>query len=186
MSEAEILKANDALVRHVLRGYRHRPDYQDILQEGRVALLHAFRTHDATRGALSTWAFLLIRWHALRYLKGQREADGVLSLDVQLAEDAAESLIDFVVDDTVHVEDDALDRIELEALLAPIRSERQRTVIQLRLEGLSFREIGRRMGISRQYAFAIHEAALATIREARRRRGEAWRKRRRPPVALVE
>jgi sigma-70-like protein len=60
--ESRLLAANEGLVRWDLRSIPHRPDdTDDLLQEGRLALLGVLRRYDVTRGSLASLAVPVIR-----------------------------------------------------------------------------------------------------------------------------
>lgn len=64
----ELVIRNEGLVLYFLKKYREHPDYDDILQEGRIGLLYAIKKYDFSIGAsFSTYAFFYIKGYALRY-----------------------------------------------------------------------------------------------------------------------
>ncbi len=66
-----LLRLHEGLVRHLLR--RHfawaRPHYDDLLQEGRIALLEAGRRFDPARGGFAGYASRWIHGRMLRYVR---------------------------------------------------------------------------------------------------------------------
>lgn len=70
--EARLLQANEALVQKVARGLvgAESPLLDDVLQEGRVAMLELTRKFDASRGI--PWGAYVaqgMRWEMIRWLK---------------------------------------------------------------------------------------------------------------------
>lgn len=61
---------NDKLVHAVAKRYRHFSNHADLVQEGRIGLIHAARTWNKKKGAFSTHATKRIRAHVQRGLGG--------------------------------------------------------------------------------------------------------------------
>lgn len=57
----EIMTKYDFLVTKFASKYKGYSNYQDLLQEGRIALLQALKTHDAKKGSIECWAYYYIK-----------------------------------------------------------------------------------------------------------------------------
>lgn len=74
MQESELLARYDHVVRHVVLGIirtvRHRVEYEDLMQSGRMALVQAWRRFDAeTSVPFEAWATIRVRGHLIDQLR---------------------------------------------------------------------------------------------------------------------
>lgn len=110
---------------------------------------------------IKTWIFSIARHRWLRYLRRKRE-------DVSL-----DNLPGELMAPGKSLEEQCSDR-ELAARICGLleqEPERTRKVVQMRLEGYSFREIGVKLGISENSARVIDFRAKQKIREILRKEG---------------
>lgn len=115
ISREEFLIQNENLIHkivHKLNFYKKFPNHRDdFLQEGRLALLHAYDTYDPDRGVQpSTYAYVIVQNSLHRYARNEKLyrhdipfEDGYISVEAD-AEDQVimEELIGLMKDDTNH------------------------------------------------------------------------------------
>jgi len=94
----------------------------DYIQAGRIGLLKAIRTHDASRSAFATAAWHNIRWAILGYIK-KEPIEHVLPITMEPSGEYRESIDDY---------------------LPNTLSDREKEVILLRTEGYTFKDIGKK------------------------------------------
>lgn len=140
-------------------------DLDDLLVEGRLAVLDAIRSHNPARGSVRTWASRIaqqrMRDAIRRHTPGSRSERGPLR-PVSL---------EFEVPDSHHLPDVLLEHADKRAWLLEAIAElrpRLRVVVALRLQGVSLAEIGARLGVGETRATQLQREAVATLRRARR------------------
>jgi RNA polymerase sigma factor (sigma-70 family) len=152
------LVANEPLVHYtVQRQWLGSLAYRDAVQEGRIALWRSLERHDPRRSRLSSYAVVAIEravWRSVR-----RE---LRSAQERLEAESADEAIDLAA---------ALDRvveaIQVRELLAALPA-RLRQVIQQHYgldgaEAMTFRQIGRQLGVSKQRVQQLHVEALLRL-----------------------
>lgn len=153
------LRANEDLVHWVVqRQTRGCLSYNDAVQEGRIALWLALERYDPERGRLSGYAVPAVKravWSAAG--KARRQAAHA----VLASEPAGET---WSGDEAV---DRALERVLVQRMVDRLPG-RLRYVIILRygLDGTgesTFRQIGLRLGVTRQRAHQLHKKALLDL-----------------------
>jgi len=154
-----LLRENVGLIWAVIRAQRKGlADYTDLMQEGRIGFWLAVKHFDPGRGVrLSTFAWHIIRrriWGAVQrvskehgYLAAESEDIGLRGVEEWQAEQT---------------------RAALAESLACL-SAQQREVIALHAgwngaEPLTFAEIGKRWGVSRQRAHQVHSEGILLLR----------------------
>ena len=146
---ASMIEENMGLVVLLAKSFRPRDDEErdEFVQLGRIGLWKAILKHDPRRSQLSTTAWHYIRWEILRHL--QRKS----SQDLQL-------------DETIPVEDSKISLDSLWEYLPDSLSDKERTVLSLRLDGYTFVDIGNKMGFSRGWANNTYRSAVDKIQDA--------------------
>ena len=161
--------------------------FEDLMQEGRLALLVAFRSYDAEKGVkLLTYAqyFILraMRGHAVRFsmpvhqseAQFRRRTQSVVevsrvALDVPIFEDSKQCLVDTLT--APESGGEMSEQADLMALVAKALLElkpMEREILKARFdEGLKLREIAKRYGMSHQRIAQIEGIALRKLRENR-------------------
>jgi RNA polymerase sigma factor (sigma-70 family) len=129
-----------------LNGHHSFFDDEDLYQE---ALGHLWNAH--TRGVLTdkTDSYILqgCYFHLKNYLRKTQDGVPIISLNTTFSEDG------MALEELLAAEgDDALDylesKLQVETLGDRYLTEREKQVLELFLEGMSTREIGRRVGVS--------------------------------------
>lgn len=172
-AEARAVRENEPLVLYALRRFSDRPDFDDLLQLGRIGLLIAIRKYDPTRGAkFSTmavpWIYSLAARKRIDENRVKRIADRTaISLDTRRGtpEDPGDSLADMIPDPhSSDVFDQAEARTTVEKYLS-ILSRRETDILQSIARGESVARIARRYGISKPRIYIIRDTAIQKIRD---------------------
>lgn len=184
---AALLKSNEAMVRKVAHYYSRRTpgvDMEDLLQEGRMGILRAGQTWDASKGAWSTHAYPWVRAMIVRYCQKNvgivRAATnnalstlvGCVSASAKVSEhdDGGTTVQDLLRDDSMRP-DLAMEPTIMDRLDALNLNTRERTIVEERLmrEGTdrtTLESLGGRWGCTRERVRQIEvstRAKLATI-----------------------
>lgn len=154
------------LAREVCSRWRYH-DIDTVISEGFIALNSSVRRFDPSYSRLTTWCYKPIRWACMRVITNPlrrktlvfEKAFSQLPEDTTLDEKWVPSGV-MAVDDR-----DMYDKV-LE-LLTP----KQKNVVNLRGQGLTYDEIAESMGVTRQYCQQVHGAAKARVREAVEKHG---------------
>lgn len=83
-AEGQAVERNEPLVRHIVRKFvsARSPRFDDLLQEGRIAGLKAFRTWSPEKSAsLKTWTHRLVWWGVATAAKATQPSSQEQSLD---------------------------------------------------------------------------------------------------------
>jgi RNA polymerase sigma factor (sigma-70 family) len=143
--ENELIINNIALVRSIVKRFKPR-NYNDKLeyeQAGMIGLMKAIRKHDPAKGQLSTIAFYYINGEISKFIKKERGDKTKAS--------------PLMNDPVCFEKPDIYD-------LLPSLSETEYSIIELRLQGYSFKEIGIRLGNhSKGWANNIYRNILKKI-----------------------
>jgi len=150
--------ANDRLVHYtVRRQWLGSLPYRDAVQEGRSALWRALLYHDPRRSRLSSYAVVAIEravWDAVR-----REGRA-----------AHEALVDEPADgpaDLAAAMDQALEAVYVQQLVAALPGRLQQVIQQhyglAGSEAMTFRQIGRQWGVTKQRVQQLHVEALLRL-----------------------
>lgn len=174
----ELAEHNLRLVYSIARKY-HTNDpastFEDLVQEGMVGLTRAINKYDPERGfRFTTYAVWWIRQAVRRYcitagtiarpphtpkeLKTSEYRDAlvqaylpVASLDTPLTNDSDNTLLDILAAHESSVEDETLNRIEVERLLSRLAPHHQQIVLAW-MNGATLAEAGQMAGRSRELA----------------------------------
>lgn len=153
---ASMIEENMGLVVSLAKSFKPRTheEYEEFVQLGRIGLWKAYEKHDPAKAAFSTNAWHHIRWEIMRHLNSKQVKS--YTKDVCLC---------LQLDDSTPVVDNSCTE-NLWEYLPDSLSDRERQVIQLRLDGHTFVDIGKRMGYSRGWANITYKAALEKIADA--------------------
>ena len=149
---------------------------EDLVQTGFIGLIKAAKSYDP--GAGKSWAGWAC-WHiqmefnsalGLRHGHITRAHTGAVTLDKPLSGDEGDGVTtgDMLADESLPDADAAILQDELQrdvrAAVSRLRSERQRRVVQLcKLEGLSYRQVAQRMGVSIDQAYQLFFRASGNL-----------------------
>jgi RNA polymerase sigma-32 factor len=143
---------------------KHRPtsnNYEDLVQEGTLGLIHAINKFDINRPIkLISYAVYWIRHYIARYLKSQNKYTAVNFEDEWIDDHPSPELQ--VVKNRLHEKID-----EAAYIVLRDADSREKEIFEARYreaEEVSFRELGERYGISRQRAKQISSKTIDKIR----------------------
>ena len=146
---ASLMEENMGLV--VLLANAFKPKNQNELDEfmqlGRIGLWKAIKKHDPKKAKLSTIIWHSVRWEILRHLDKEKKRKKGLEINESIC-GKLEDNVNFweIIPDTLN--------------------DKESQVIQLRLEGHTFMDIGKRLGYSRGWANNIFKTAIDKIIES--------------------
>lgn len=131
MCENTLVKENIGLVKRVVRSFSPQDyhEFEDFYSCGLLGLLKAIRTHDESKGKLSTYAWTIIKREIINHIKSE------LFEQKKKYEWAKYKL----------GESDAHTRFE-EYL--PLLLDDEHSILEMRREGYTFKEIGEKHNIS--------------------------------------
>lgn len=144
-TELIIEKLNPLIVASIRRYYNKAADYDDLIQEGRLAVLECIKDYDESKDVYflgyvkTTLKFLYLNKHKEKIL---------LSLNTPIGESKDQELIDILESEDGDILEEILKTEELEEIRYALESltERQRKVIiYFYFEGYSISEIAKRM-----------------------------------------
>lgn len=154
-----LVEANIGLVGYVLNKFF--PGFsknQDMYQDGCIELIEKAAEYRPERGSFSNFACTCIRNRFRRYLKGDRRQE-VFEREQRIMPATLDK------EDRPPGEHDVnADRAVFEALLGLCRSPRASEVMALKMQGLSLKAIGDRLGFTRERARQIYEEGLCAMR----------------------
>lgn len=182
---------NRALIERVGRRYRQEPEYEDLLQEGYLALYDAVENYEPTRmSPFTVYASVCIRNRMIRYLhtkgrlipipyyahnkaKYRMQKLPVLSLDRTEEREQTEITFLDLIPSTENVEMEVTRRLEAEHYLQGLDeclNDKERDILTdyFGLKGkqeLSGSEIRDKYQVSPQYMYYIKRSALEKIRK---------------------
>ncbi len=181
LAGAALLRLYEGLINTIVRHYvTDRCELEDLLQIGRMALLHAAKRHDVKLGRLSTFAFSFVKWEAADYARPLRfvvhVSEGMQSrtpphrpvcLDAPLP--SGNGTYADVLAAPVPEEPEAT--VDASALLGALPERQQMVMRRLYSEEPETLEcIGESMGVTKERVRQIKEKALARMRRAARSR----------------
>ncbi|MEG2624455.1 MAG: sigma-70 family RNA polymerase sigma factor [Clostridia bacterium] len=153
-----LVEQNLKLVHWVCHRYFSKApiEYEDAVQNGMVGLINAARGYDETKGfAFSTLAVLCIRRAIMGEISKDRNPRGCVSLNAPLVSGEEFTLEDLIPDNT-DVEKDAEGSWLLLRILDHC-SNQQKQIIEMRIAGLSFAEIGEITRVTKSVIVAFIE-----------------------------
>lgn len=144
-TELIIEKLNPLIVASIRRYYNKAADYDDLIQEGRLAVLECIKDYDESKGVY----FLGYVKTMLKFLYLNKHKEKILlSLNTPIGESKDQELIDILESEDGDILEEILKTEELEEIRYALESltERQRKVIiYFYFEGYSISEIAKRM-----------------------------------------
>lgn len=147
-SESINIEQHIPLVKHIICRFfmSHPMDFDDKLQYGCVGLIKAARTYKPGICTFSTYAGQCIKNEIYYAMRRYKKHSQVLSLDFnESVEDDSIALKDIIPDNTINVEESYIQRTELAEAYSKA-SDNTKLVIQLRMRGYTFKEIGQVLG----------------------------------------
>lgn len=146
VNRQQLIEDNINLVYFVVHTYY--PTFandEDIIQCGMLGLCLAADAWDAEQGAFSTFATRCISNQIIKEFRARKKHNGVLSLDYEYKDGDGEGAT--LADITIGTPD--VDWADIDGLY-DILTEKERTIIDLRRNGVTQREIADRIGMSQQ------------------------------------
>lgn len=176
--EWDVVKHNMAFVYSLAKRMRLSwHDSQDACQDGVIGLARGVVNCDAQKGCLTTIADRHVRVHMQRGRRRDRPIHVPEHIWFRpghplypLAERAISATFD-PVDEKVHGVAAPVDQVELAETLAALRdaveslSDRDRAILEGRMQGKTYREIGEELGMSRQRVTLAERWAHKALRE---------------------
>lgn len=177
MTEAEMLAKHIDLVRHIAGKFRHvliDVEFEDVVQEGCLGLIHAHRRFDPASGnTFVTYAYPCIRGYILRFLNRQnrgliRLPDNVRSSPIPVAS-LEEDLFERA-DPAAAFEDRMVERERIARMLSTL-PPRTAEMIRRRYgldadEEETLSRIGERFGLSKERARQIIQEGIRKMQAA--------------------
>lgn len=145
--EEQLVLDNMGLVVSLAKSFRppNPTELDEYIQLGRIGLFKAIRKHDPSKAKLSTLAWLYIRWEIIRYIESQNK-NITLPLLTDKSYDVDMSIWEVLPDSLTDIE---------------------KQVVALRLEGRTFKDIGKKLGdYSRGWANTLYTRAIKKANEA--------------------
>ena len=143
MTKQQLIEDNLKLVHHVIhKYYPANVGDEDIVQCGMLGLCNAADKWDESKSKFSTFACSCIKNEIRHEFRRRSKHQGILSLDYEVFGDDGEKgkFGDFIIADT-DVEYVDIDYRRL--------SKREQQICELCKQGMSYADIGRKLGISR-------------------------------------
>jgi len=160
VKEKEIIEKNKGLVFKVIRKYKYRDDYEDIIQEGYIALLKAYRNFNNDIHKGKNWgpfAVKVISQDVKYYIniypyRIKRHCPFInISLNEKITENDNKELVDIIKDNRINVEIEALNNTELYNCLQKIKNKRDKKILIMRYNKYSLRDIGKELNTSGEW-----------------------------------
>lgn len=168
MNETQVVRDNEDLVQRIRRQLSKNTSIrEDLLQEGRIALVRAARTWQAESGTqFRTYATNVVRNAMVNFLKAQRQRPACVSMD-EPAENG-ESLHDTIGSPATQEDDIAGARRanHVHAAAAALASKPRRDVAVQIARGVSLEEIARGLGTNAKRVSETYHRAFPALRQA--------------------
>lgn len=148
---ASIIEDNMGLVIRLVEIFKPKSpeEYDEFIQLGRIGLWKAVLKYDPARSKFSTTAWHYIRFEILRHIQKRSEQQVAQLEDLIPVEDTHTNVLN-------HIWEYVPDSL----------SEKEQAVLNLRLSGYTFVNIGNQMGFSRGWANNTYNSAVEKIRHA--------------------
>lgn len=142
-----IVAENERLVYHIY--YRRiiktpiiMQHEEELLQEGRIGLFIAAKTHDKDKHAFSTYAYACIYNRMLQYIRQLKINPDIILIPLNGLEDTQQDTIEHKILQQ-NPEDLYLEHISIKTFMAStVLSDKQKHILLLRSKGLTEQEIG--------------------------------------------
>jgi RNA polymerase sigma factor (sigma-70 family) len=158
-----VMLRNVRLASYMAHSFRlpHGIDRSDLFQEAELALVHAIRRYDPSRGVpFRAWASTTIRFFLWKRLRKQREYN-----DQRPYMDSRSDYFYILGDPPERVAREELRVLCEAALKRSLIEEKHAAVILLRSEGLSDKQVCARLGIHRNSIYRRVNHAIAAFQE---------------------
>jgi RNA polymerase sigma factor (sigma-70 family) len=165
----QVYKDNEVIILQTIQRRFNDPAFlrlhgltkDDLIQSGRIGLLRAYKTYDKSKGTeFETHAINCIKWTIT--VESKRDSLGKVkkwtydladrvSFETEVAEDDSGNI--FTMHDFVGDQDDGYEKIEFEDFINSIEkttNKRLADIVRMRLEGMTFEEIGHEFGVTHQ------------------------------------
>lgn len=144
----KLFEDNQKLVNYVLWHYYSKYGFdEDLYQEGSIGLWKACLTYDSSKSEFSTYAVHCIRFQMLKSLQSQFKRIDTISLDSPLKSKDGLTIADCLEDPVSNID---IDCICLKEHLRNCK-EKDKRLVQMRLQGLTLEEISQTLGVTKQY-----------------------------------
>jgi len=150
-----IMENNMGLVVLVAKSFNPQNEEQldEFVQLGRIGMWKAIKKYDPSRAKLSTLIWLYVRWEILRHLKKNNKKE------IQM-------------DENLYLEDNLIIDSYFWEYLPEQLTYNEKSVINLRLQGHTFFEIGKELGYSRGWANNTFKTAISKIKNGNEKKKE--------------
>lgn len=163
-SEKILIKLNPLIIASIKRYYNKIVDYEDLIQEGRLAILECINNYDDSKEVY----FLGYVKTILKFLYLNKHKEKIfISLNTPIGDNEEEELIDILESDDDGVLEEVLKTENLDEIRYALSSltERQREVIiYFYFEGYSIPEIAKKMGVTYRTIVNTKTTALEKMR----------------------
>ena len=171
----QLIEHNLRLVAHIIKKYYSTVrDQDDMISIGKIGLIKAVATFDYTKGTrFATYASRCIENEILMHFRATKKTAQDISISDPIDTDKEGNpltLMDVIAEDDTILDDLDL-KINSEKLYRYIREaldDREREIIEWRYglvgDGLTQREVAKKLNISRSYVSRIEKKALAKLK----------------------
>jgi len=146
---ASLMDKNMGLVVTLVNSFKPKNENEadEFMQLGRIGLWKAINKHDPEKAKLSTLIWHYVKWEILRHLDKRKKDKTHLPIKDSICGELknAADIWEFIPDTL---------------------NKKEKHVVQLRLEGHTFLDIGEKIGCSRGWANNIFKSAMEKINEA--------------------
>jgi len=144
--ENAIIEDNMGLIVNVVKTFNPTSEnlFEEYIQAGRIGLLKAIRTSNKTC-PWSTMAWNNVKWSILNYINEESEDETIFPITVEPSGNTKEEIYDYIPSNLL---------------------DREKEVLQLRIEGNSFKDIGAKLGYSKNWAHYVFYSGVRKIRNA--------------------
>jgi RNA polymerase sigma factor (sigma-70 family) len=163
---------NEATIRYALSIFPFIDEYEDILQEARLCLITAWRKFDPKKSSWKTYAVYQIRKRYRDYIRSSLAkkrspvSNGyVINSFDAFINDGNNIEQAFLVDDGKLIDETIYASDIYSISMKLITNEKYRKMVQLRLTGMEFKEIGNRMGVTKQWVQYIYKKEMDNIKK---------------------
>lgn len=181
----QLLKQNERYIAAVANSFRRNDLFDELVQEGRISLYNSWNNYDeSNKLSFEMYARPNLRYAMLNYLQqkshtikkshNHKELDArfgpinVISGNLPLNESEDDQIFDLIPNpmEDIKIDEDILNRLKMGLNKL---NEKRKLVIQLRFglnggEEMTYAEVGKKMGISKQAAQELVNKALKELK----------------------
>lgn len=174
------LREHDGKVQALARKYlREGVQLADLIQEGQLAVLRAIEKIDPSLGSGNSYVWQTIEYALLDFVKANHSTIRIpnyqfgrvwrncTSLDSPIFDDGETTLAERIAAEEPEPSFDAEEWRLVQGAVARLKPKEIEVLNALFYEGLTFREVGQRMGCSLQNVQQIRSLALARLKKNR-------------------